>query len=193
MAVSLVRVWEGRGGLLAFSGPGTERIRIETGRTARTSLTLRRSGLDAAAPPAPPLDEHLAVGPGEAPPAWLPCADVIIRDAPSFALTALRSDYPGCLVAAVASRSGGWELAVAGWRFALVPLGRAAAAAAAAADVASYASAVHAWVASGRPVGALGTATLTLARGRGGTDQGGGSDRASCSLTASSWGDFRTA
>ena len=120
-------------------------------------------------------DEHLVAGPGEHSPTWLACADVIVRltgDGPGApepppygpGLDGLCAGFPGCLVFALVPRGGGHVVVATafGWRARLVPLGRAPCLAR---HAASYASAVHAWLVSGRPVDALSTAELTVACG----------------------------
>lgn len=182
--VTLVHAWEGssRDDALAWRTPGAERVLIDTGRCARTLVNLRRPHCDgrsgalalpaphAALPAAPrTADEHLAAGPGETSPAWLSCADVIVRGVERPALVPgvrarLRASFPGCLVLALSSHGGAYvATAVSGWSARLVADGREACTVE---DVASYASAVHAWITSGRPLEALGWARLTVLRGR---------------------------
>ncbi|WP_157430400.1 hypothetical protein [Actinomadura macra] len=173
--ISLVRVWDDPGGgdLNAWRSQGTERVLVDGGRAVRMFVNLRRTAAgieqdDALVPGPPPWDEHLAVGPGACSTAWCSCADVIVRRdersvSPWPALAELRAAYPGCLVVVVSSRQRGHVVAIPGARMRLVPAGGGVCADD---DVLSYASAFHAWLTSGRPIGALTTARLTVMYGR---------------------------
>ncbi|WP_433463627.1 hypothetical protein [Spirillospora sp. CA-128828] len=139
--VTLVKVWDDL--------PGTERVLIG-GRT----LTLRRSPADAASPP---CDEHLVAGPGETSRAWLACADVIVGRAEDPAR--LLGAYPGCLVVVAVTRRG-CLVAAGDLEARLDPvLGGTCTAG----DAAMAASALHTWLVTGGPPGAL--TRLTLVRG----------------------------
>ncbi|SNR25866.1 hypothetical protein [Actinomadura mexicana] len=145
---TLVRVWDDPAG---YRDAGTERVLVG-GRVLR----LERSP-GGGAPSRPPLDEHLVAGPGETSRTLLSCADVIVRNAGEPVLH--RAAFPGCLVVAVNTRDG-CLLAAGGWSARLVPvLGETCAEE----DASAYASAVHAWMVAGRPLGAL--TRLTALRG----------------------------
>ncbi|WP_433473927.1 hypothetical protein ACQPZP_34775 [Spirillospora sp. CA-142024] len=141
MMVAVVRVWDDL--------PGTERVLIG-GRT----LTLRRPPAGAASPP---CDEHLVAGPGETSKAWLACADVIVGEAEDPAR--LLGAYPGCLVAVAVARQG-CLVAAGDLEARLDPvLGGTCPPV----DAAMAASALHTWLVTGGPLGAL--TRLTLVRG----------------------------
>ncbi|TDD83595.1 hypothetical protein E1293_14340 [Actinomadura darangshiensis] len=139
---TLVKVWDDL--------PGTERVLIG-GRT----LTFRRSPADG--PVSPPCDEHIVAGPDETSPAWLTCADVIVcgTEDPER----LRRAHPGCLVVVAVARRG-CLVAAGDLEARLDPvLGGTCTAD----DAAMAASALHTWLVTGGPPGAL--ARLTLVRG----------------------------
>ncbi|MGI5207448.1 hypothetical protein ACQEU6_38445 [Spirillospora sp. CA-108201] len=146
---ALVRVWDGPAG---SSDAGTPRVLVG-GRTLGLERVPGRGG----APSRTPLDEHLVAGPDEASRDVLACADVIVRAAGEPA--GHRAAFPGCLVAAV-NTGRGCLLAAGGWSARLVPvLGRRCTDE----DASAYASAVHAWIVAGRPLGAV--THLTVVRG----------------------------
>ncbi len=184
----LVRVREeSPGGPPARRSRGAERVLV-AGPFHEVRLGLwrlpagRPPGRDAV-PPGARVDEHLAAGHAETSPSWLACADVIVRrvrdpDTAPDALDRLRARFPGALVAVVDAGARGCAVATAcGWRAWLVPCGPAVRGPEREpgpagrlpwpeSDIACYASAVHAWVTSGRPLDALARVRLTVVSGR---------------------------
>jgi hypothetical protein len=160
--------------LTAWRLQKAERIWIETGQRSRMFVTLRRSPpgqvvASAANGPGHPVDEHLAAGPCETSWTWLSCADVIVRRIEGRvsmpgSLIGPCSRFPGCLVIALNSHEQGFATVAtaSGWQARLVPVRSEACADE---DVASYVSAIHAWITSGRSLATLGTAHLTVFRG----------------------------
>lgn len=182
MNVSLVRVWTRED----VPGGG-ERVVARWWNGRGASFTLRRTdateteATETETDAVRPADEHLAAGPGERSPAWLACADVIVRlDGGGAArldgygavtLDGVFARHPGCLVAVVVRPGGECVVGTrAGARARLVPLdGRTRVEA----DAASYASVVHAWIASGHPLDGLDGARLTVVRHSGAARRGG--------------------
>lgn len=169
--LSVVRAWDAPAPHGA--GAGRDGVLIGGGRAPRTFVHLRRlpaAGGEAAPVPhgaATVVDEHLVAGPDETGRPWLACADVVVRrfgDPESCSV-----GLPGCLVMAVNAGRRGCLVSVGGWRARLVPVEGGTPSDG---DVSSYASALHLWASSGRPLGALVMARLTVVRGAAGTRGG---------------------
>ncbi|MFI0479076.1 hypothetical protein [Actinomadura sp. 9N215] len=184
---SLVRAWEDPGGYdgLAWRDREMEGVLIGGGRVTPTFVSLRRSA--AGDPPRgdrhhvpgasavnrtgrdvpPTVDEHLVAGPGENSWPWLSCADVIVRridePTPDDPLGSYLARLPGCLVVVGNTQGRGFLVAVRGRRARLTPMGGGACTDE---QALSYASALHLWIVSGRPLDALSMARLTAVRGR---------------------------
>lgn len=156
----LVRVWLGSYEQIVPVPRDAESVRMLVGgpNTGRTAAVLRRvaeaspraPGPGAHAPP--PVDEHMVAGPDETDPRWLSAADVIVvradldHDGPDPA--AVLGRFPGCLVMALAGLGPGSVVQTRSrWRIRFVPRRDSA--------VSWYASFVHAWLVTGRPLAAL--------------------------------------
>ncbi|WP_067896809.1 hypothetical protein [Actinomadura chibensis] len=178
--VALVRAWDDPAGLRARRGSGAAGVLIDAPGRDPLLVNLWRSPVrDDAAACGTAADEHLVAGPGETSRAWLACADVVVRRPGGGA----PGDFPGALVVAVAARRE-CVVAVRGWRARLVPV---AGGGCGEGDAACYASALHLWVCSGRPLDALAGARLSVIRGQ--APEAGGGVPASRALTASVCGE----
>ncbi|MFC5748954.1 hypothetical protein [Actinomadura rugatobispora] len=155
---------------------GAERLRVDAGQGSGMLVELRRRPAalpDERLPVVPEgrpfVDEHLVAGTSERSPAWLSCADVIVRrysnrePAPGV-VDDLRGRFPGCLVMALTPDGRGHAVVAtaSGWRARLVPVRPASCLEE---HVLSYVSAIHAWITAGWPPEALTAARLTVTYG----------------------------
>lgn len=131
-------------------GPDRRRVVVTGPATPPTATVLHRVAIDVRHPGGPGFaDEHLLADAG-VPGPWPPIADVVVADGPLGRVAALRARCPGCLVAAFGRPDGEYLLEVAAdWFARLVPLGPGTV------DVWPYASFVHTWTVTGRPLDAL--------------------------------------
>lgn len=141
-------------------GPDRRHVAASGPRMPAATASIHRVPVGGRHPGGPGFaDEHLLADAG-VPGPWQPVSDVLIARGPLGRSAALRARCPGCLVAVFGRPDGEYLLDVAAdWLARVVPLGGVAG------DVWPYASFVHAWAVTGRPLDLLDGACLAEARG----------------------------